>query len=234
MPILSWTRNGGDPRPKSIMAHVGAAEARSSKKYEGKLSGKYSWPFSFPFPSEMEQSEIGSSTTSISPSATHSPSPNQSSSTSRRTGSSSNASTCSALPQTFSEREAKGSVQYELVLRMTHGMLRSDSKLLVQVMYMPAVIPPPASALRQLAYAERMCVPGPEIDPAGWLQLAPAVVKGKLYDRSAKLICNVSLFVPHNDIPTFNGTPHISAVHRESTVIHQGNGDSCEHVHRVL
>lgn len=193
MPILSWTRNGGDPRPKSIMAHLEATEARSSKKYESKLSGKYSWPFSFPFPSEMKQCEIGFSTPSVSPSATRSSPSSQSSSDSKGTGSSSSASTRSTLPQTFSEREAKGSVQYELVLRMTHGILRSDSKLLVQVVYVPAVTPTPASALRQLAYAERMCVPGPEIDPAGWLQLAPAAVKGKLHDRSAKLICNVSL-----------------------------------------
>jgi len=32
------------------------------------------------------------------------------------------------IPQTFLERDTKGSVQYELVLRLTHGILRSDSK----------------------------------------------------------------------------------------------------------
>ena len=31
-------------------------------------------------------------------------------------------------PQTFLERDKSGSVQYELVLRLTHGILRSDSK----------------------------------------------------------------------------------------------------------
>ncbi|KAF5321357.1 hypothetical protein D9619_000548 [Psilocybe cf. subviscida] len=195
MPILSWTRNGGDPRPKSILAHLEAAEARSCKKYDGKFTGKYSWPFSFPFPSEMEQSELGSSTFSIPPPPSRSSS-SQSSSDSKGTGS--GASTRFALPQTFSEREAKGSVQYELVLRMTHGILRSDSKLLVQIVYVPAVIPSPASALRQLAYAERMCVPGPEIDPTGWLQLAPAAVRGKLHNRSAKLICNLAIANPQS------------------------------------
>ena len=31
-------------------------------------------------------------------------------------------------PQSFSERDTRGSVQYELVLRVTHGILRPDSK----------------------------------------------------------------------------------------------------------
>lgn len=176
------------------MAHHEAADVRSSKKYEGKFTGKYSWPFSFPFPSDLAQSEIGSSTYPISPSTTRSPPSAQCPSDPKGIETGSGVSTRFALPQTFSEREAKASVHYELVLRMTHGMLRSDSKLLVQVVYAPAVTPPPASALRQLAYAERMCVPGPEIDPVGWLQLDPVAVKGKLHDKSTKLICNVSWF----------------------------------------
>jgi hypothetical protein len=31
-------------------------------------------------------------------------------------------------PQSFWERDTRGSVQYELVLRVTHGILRPDSK----------------------------------------------------------------------------------------------------------
>lgn len=38
------------------------------------------------------------------------------------------AGSASPTPQSFAEKHVRGSVQYELVLRMSHGILRSDSK----------------------------------------------------------------------------------------------------------
>ena len=38
------------------------------------------------------------------------------------------AAAASPTPQSFTEKHVRGSVQYELVLRMSHGILRSDSK----------------------------------------------------------------------------------------------------------
>ena len=38
------------------------------------------------------------------------------------------AGAASPTPQSFTEKHVRGSVQYELVLRMSHGILRSDSK----------------------------------------------------------------------------------------------------------
>jgi hypothetical protein len=89
-PITSWARTNGDPRSD-------ASSSSNTKKFDGKLSGNYSWPFSFPFPKEVAIGIQGEQQTYLT-------------------------------PQTFLERDTRGNVQYELVLRVTHGVLRSDSK----------------------------------------------------------------------------------------------------------
>jgi hypothetical protein len=43
-------------------------------------------------------------------------------------------------PQSFSERNTRGSVQYELVLRVTHGILRPDSKYVQLSLWMTALL----------------------------------------------------------------------------------------------
>jgi len=69
------------------------------KKFEGKLSGQYTWPFSLAFPEEVTirgQHQYLSKTY--------------------------------PTPRSFIENESNTSLQYDLVLRITHGMLRADSK----------------------------------------------------------------------------------------------------------
>lgn len=98
-PIISWTRSNGDPRSvsPSIEDNAGPSTSRA-KKFDGKLSGQYSWPFSFPFPKDLPALGQGNRI---------------------------------PAPQSFFEREVQASVQYDLVLRMTHGILRSDSKWVI-------------------------------------------------------------------------------------------------------
>ncbi|KAF8969354.1 hypothetical protein BDZ97DRAFT_238363 [Flammula alnicola] len=173
-PIASWTRSNGDPRamllsPLSDASNSASLSNPRPKKFDGKLSGIYSWPFSFPFPTEIKlESQAGEQR-------------------------------AHPTPQTFSERDTKGNIQYELVLRMTHGILRSDSKLHTHVIYIPDITPAPASLFRQLAYGENMRVPGPEVDPLGWHTIPPAIVRGRLFaERNVKLQCALSVANPQS------------------------------------
>lgn len=96
-PIVAWTRAHGDPRAMLLAPLTDLADAAAgarTKKFEGKLTGNYSWPFSFPFPQEVHLKD----------------------------------GQTSPAPQSFAEKAVRGSVQYELVVRMSHGILRSDSK----------------------------------------------------------------------------------------------------------
>ena len=92
-PITSWDRNDGDPRSMFFTSET------VIKKFEGKLSGHYTWPFSLTFPKQV---------------------------TIR--GQHQYLSKAYPTPPSFSENETNLSVRYDLVLRITHGMLRADSK----------------------------------------------------------------------------------------------------------
>ena len=59
-------------------------------------------------------------------------------------------------------------------------------------MYVPEIIPPPASLLRQVAYGQAVKIPGPMADPLGWHDLSPAVIFGNLSNgKASKLQCTV-------------------------------------------
>jgi hypothetical protein len=140
-----------------------------AKKFDGKLSGQYSWPFSFLFKDIQVLGQKDQEGRQSSP------------------------------PQSFFERGIQGSVQYELVLRMTHGILRSDSKLQVNIVYVPDAVPDPCSDLRQLAYIENSQLYGPEADPEGWYTLPAASIRGRLFtERNVKLRCSLSLANPQS------------------------------------
>ncbi|PPQ66742.1 hypothetical protein CVT26_009543 [Gymnopilus dilepis] len=152
-PVISWSRSNGDPR--CVSPSIEDNVSSRAKKFDGKLSGQYSWPFCFPFPKSLPaQGHEGGL----------------------------------PVPQSFFERGVQASVQYDLVLRMTHGLLRSDSKMQVNIAYVPDIAPGPSSILRNYAYSERSPLPGPEIDPEGWLALPTTVIRGRLFsDRMIKL-----------------------------------------------
>ena len=102
--MTSWDRNDGDPRSMFFTSET------IIKKFEGKLSGQYSWPFLLDFPKEVTirgQHQYLSKTY--------------------------------PTPRSFFENEKKVSVQYDLVLRITHGMLRADSKFVFNVFFLAII-----------------------------------------------------------------------------------------------
>ncbi|KAF9057795.1 hypothetical protein BJ165DRAFT_1423537 [Panaeolus papilionaceus] len=102
-------------------------------------------------------------------------------------------------PPTFVDRKSMCSVQYDFVLKISHGILRSEAKLNVNVVYTPKVMPAPASILRELAYGQHMRAPGPDDDPLGWQTMAPVSLRGKLFnERPIKMQCTMSLANPQS------------------------------------
>ncbi|KAH9482506.1 hypothetical protein JR316_0004606 [Psilocybe cubensis] len=169
LPIVSWNRNNGDPRSLFLLpGETPASLAARTKKFDGKFVGKYSWPFSFPFPETISLPG-------------HHGQPNIQTPT----------------PPTFLERGTQGNIGYELVLRITHGILRSDSKLHATIIYVPDIKPTPSSILRQLAYSQQLQLPGPDVDPVGWHSMPPVTVSGRLSGRkSVKFDCTLSITNP--------------------------------------
>lgn len=183
---MSWNRNNGDPR--SIPSTVQNDSGTISRSPSPKkFEGKLSGEYNWPF-------------TFPFPSSVAIP------------GQGGNLQ----IPQTFLERGVKGNVQYEFSLRITHGMLRSDSKYILHfsssvvrkliqmhrlqadISYIPNITPPPSSILRQLSYGDNLTIPGPEVDPIGWFTLPPVTMRGKVFgERNVKFQCTVSLFITY-------------------------------------
>ncbi|KAE9405200.1 hypothetical protein BT96DRAFT_877009 [Gymnopus androsaceus JB14] len=101
------------------------------------------------------------------------------------------------LPHTFLERHARASIQYEVVLRLARGFMKTDHRIITPFGYIPISRPEAPSRLRQLAYQENTPVPGPISDPEGWYTLTPIQIHGKLFNRqSIDATCTLSLASP--------------------------------------
>jgi len=145
------------------------------RNFDGKLSGDIKFPFSFPFPTEIHLESRAS--------------------TKGKRASRPAVVTC--IPQTFLERNLKANIEYELVLTITHGLLRTNSKYVANfplcyltyfhrsrikapVIFIPHIIPDPPSEQRQQAYLEGSLLPLPPRDPEGWVALPKVSVNGVL------------------------------------------------------
>lgn len=103
----------------------------------------------------------------------------------------------SGLPETFTDRGVGLTVQYELVIKIGRGKLRSDSRISTLFGYVPSTRPEPASPLRQMAYQENSPLPGPFVDPQGWMVGRPTVIRGTLFNsRPAEVKISVFLASP--------------------------------------
>ncbi|KAF8905076.1 hypothetical protein CPB84DRAFT_1772347 [Gymnopilus junonius] len=169
-----WSPTQGDPRHSrrsdgsSLSNPAFGNVVDTPSPFTGKLSGKYSWPFAIDLPKEV----------SI---------------------------TCGknkkleafALPQTFNERYARGSIDYELVLRISRSRLRPDYRIPARFGYIPLSRPPPLPALRHLSYREGVPLLGPTIDPEGWFSEAPVTAKGTIFsNRTVHVSCTLCLAKP--------------------------------------
>ncbi|KAJ3874995.1 hypothetical protein F5051DRAFT_442826 [Lentinula edodes] len=101
------------------------------------------------------------------------------------------------LPQTFVERHARASIQYEVIARFSRGLLKTDHRIITPFIYVPIIHPGLPSRLRQVAYEENTTIPGPIADPQGWHTLAPVQIQGKLFNRqTVNFSCTLSLALP--------------------------------------
>lgn len=67
------------------------------------------------------------------------------------------------------------------------------SRLQVPIIFTPFIRPEAASALRQLAYYRNLAIPGPVVDPGGWIALPTVVYRGLLSrTRPTEIRCTVS------------------------------------------
>ncbi|TRM64222.1 hypothetical protein BD626DRAFT_249145 [Schizophyllum amplum] len=100
-------------------------------------------------------------------------------------------------PETFIEKRTAVSVQYELTVTLSRGMLRSDTQISTFIAYVPSTRPSAPSLVRQLAQEQHLPVPGPADDPQGWVTLAAGIIKGKVFKaRKVELQCTLSLAKP--------------------------------------
>jgi hypothetical protein len=158
-----WSRAMGDPHTSSPSSSPGSAS-----RFNGKLSGSYSWPFSFTLPKKVTLQH-----TSAEPPQTY------------------------RLPQTFLERLTIVSVQYDLTVNITRTKLRPDSQLQTVLAYIPCTKPREPSMLRQLAYRESSPLLLPEMDPEGWHALPTVPIKGRIFSsHQVNIDLNLSLATP--------------------------------------
>ncbi|KAJ7762030.1 hypothetical protein DFH07DRAFT_417656 [Mycena maculata] len=160
------------PADKEAFTFVEVASTLWSKENDprnARLSGHYQWPFSLEMPIT-----VTIPATKYFPSETF------------------------RLPQTFLERRVSTSIQYVFVVHIDRGRFRVNSRLQTQFAYVPATQPPsPPSPLRQLAYQQNSPLPGPELDPDGWAQSPPFVVRGTVFStRQVEAVCTLSLAKP--------------------------------------
>ena len=105
-PVISWTRAHGDPRtvilnPEAIIRHAASSSSSSIETTirPKKFDGKLSGQYIWPYSFPFPSEIILQGDDRGYP-----------------------------APQTFLERGEKTTVQYNLVLKMTHGVLRADTK----------------------------------------------------------------------------------------------------------
>jgi len=88
------------------MPHPSPLDFDGSKKtkFNAKLEGTYSWPFSIPFPTEISIPHRNGTQRVI------------------------------PTPQSFLERNVNANIQYQVVVHMTHGLFKANSKSEISVL----------------------------------------------------------------------------------------------------
>lgn len=159
--ITSFTEGGSYPfleYSHNVWNKSDGDPRRSSigTKFDGRLSGDIEFPFSFPFPTEIN---LESRAVTKGNRASRPP-------------------VVTFTPQTFLERNLKANIEYELVLTISHGILRTNSKIKAPIIFIPRIAPDPPSEKRQSAYLEGSYLPLPPRDPEGWVALPKVSVTG--------------------------------------------------------
>ncbi|KZT27228.1 hypothetical protein NEOLEDRAFT_164644 [Neolentinus lepideus HHB14362 ss-1] len=109
------------------------------------------------------------------------------------------------LPPTFSERANPMYIDYKLVVRVKRGFLRPNSTLVQTIAYLPRSTAQAPTPQRQKAYEAGHPLPGPDVDPDGWKELAPVTLKGTMFgSKEVEIHSQLSLALP---LTYAHGTP---------------------------
>ncbi|KAG7451337.1 uncharacterized protein BT62DRAFT_927015 [Guyanagaster necrorhizus] len=101
------------------------------------------------------------------------------------------------LPETFLERHTPATVQYDLIITISRGKMRSDSHIKTAFGYVPSSRPDAPSVLRQASYSENLPLMGPDVDPEGWRTHDPVVIRGIMFKtRPVQIECTISFSKP--------------------------------------
>ncbi|KAF4619325.1 hypothetical protein D9613_004882 [Agrocybe pediades] len=92
-------------------------------------------------------------------------------------------------PQTTFAVDAQYRIEYVIILKITHSdvHLNEVSDIKSKVFFIPAVTPGPPSIMRQEAYSRNLPLPGPHVDPQGWVTLPALSVVGFFRQQRVKL-----------------------------------------------
>jgi len=101
------------------------------------------------------------------------------------------------VPPSFSERMTRVHIQYQIVAHIRRGRFRVDHQISTVFAFTPITKPTHFSVARQLAYIEGNPLPGPDIDPAGWVTLEDVHMRGTIFNaRDIDAVCTLSLARP--------------------------------------
>jgi len=100
------------------------------------------------------------------------------------------------LPPSFSPSGFRQFLLYELNCQLKRGFLTGDQLLPIPFRYVPRKVAQAPSILRMISYADQTPIPGPDIDPDGWISKS-AQIRGKLFANSdVQVTCQFSLACP--------------------------------------
>ncbi|KZT29753.1 hypothetical protein NEOLEDRAFT_1106344 [Neolentinus lepideus HHB14362 ss-1] len=101
------------------------------------------------------------------------------------------------LPPTFQDRNVQCTVQYNIIVHLARGRLRTDSKFGTAIGFIPYRRPPPPSVLRQLSYLRDLPLVTPEEDNDGWTSLHSLQIPGTIFKiRPVRAKCELWIANP--------------------------------------
>ncbi|KAH9481313.1 hypothetical protein JR316_0005835 [Psilocybe cubensis] len=174
-----WSQSDGDPQRMNVLRETESLTRQGSStlsaRFNGpKLVGQYTWPFCITLPKEVSVPYgKGKALRSF------------------------------ALPQTFNERHAKGSIRYEISLRINRGRFQPNYRIPATIGYIPISRPPPFPPLRSMCYQEGTTLLGPTIDPDGWFSDTPVTIKGTIFSARAVHVTCTLCYTRGSVIPFF-------------------------------
>ncbi|KAF8181275.1 hypothetical protein BJ912DRAFT_1062143 [Pholiota molesta] len=169
-----WSQSDGAPRNATADhdSSLPPAAEQPPSKFTGKIQGEYLWPFAINFPRKVNLSL-------------------------ERKSDGRDVSEPFAPPQTFTERNVRGGINYEISIRIARGRFKADRRMSTQFGYIPSTRPPALLPMRRLAYQQGTQLIGPYTDVDGWHSQDAVQVQGNIFkNRPVNLTCKLYISKP--------------------------------------